>query len=266
MTHRMPRLPLAALVVATVSACAEPAVHPDPRATHPLTVRQEAVRLTLKAPLSPESLSVEDRMRLVRFVDHFTAKGTGNVRIETLGTGGGYEGGAWMDGARRMLMEAGLPANRIQIAEGGGAEADSQPFVLLSFTGNAVDVPNCARAVHGNAFNPNNLPSADWGCSVQRNFGLMVQNPGDLLQARPVSERDPARTVTTIGDYRTGAVSGSSKSAEQQSGFSGSEAAGRAGAGGGTNSTAVVKGTDQATPVPAPAPAPTAAPAAAGGN
>lgn len=250
---------LASLLALAAGACSEPTVSHDYRINHPVTVRQEGVRLALKAPLSPDSLGIEDQMRLVRFLDHYRAKGVGAIRVQAQGSGS-YEGGAWMDGARQLLLKGGLQPNQILLAGDGVADDGGQPMVLLSFTGNAVDVPTCGKAAFNYGFNPNNLPVADFGCSMQRNIGLMVENPGDLLQARPVSDRDPTRTLNVITDYRTGAATPSTKSVEQQSGFMGSEGTGRAGSGGGTNVSPVTKGTDQSTPVPAPVPTPSPAP------
>jgi pilus assembly protein CpaD len=259
------RLGLVLLAVSGAAACSEPMGSPDYRITHPVTVHQENVTLSLRPPISETGISAENKMRLARFVDHFQAKGVGAIRIRSLGDGG-YESSAWADGARRLLLMAGVGPDRIVMTDDTGSGDGGSPAILLSFTGNAAAVPECGRASFNYAFNPNNLPNADWGCAAQRNLGLMVRNPGDLVRAQPVSERDPARTINTIVDYRTGAVTPSSKSPEQQNGFQGSEGTGRVGGGGGINSNTVTRSTDAQAPAPIPTPAPTPAPTAPGGQ
>ncbi|MEO5337536.1 MAG: CpaD family pilus assembly protein [Magnetospirillum sp. WYHS-4] len=252
---------LLATVPLALAACAEPNTGTDYQVSHPLVVRDETVRLTLKTPVSAEGMAIEDQLRLHRFVDHFRARGRGSIRVQALGGQGGYETGAWMDGARGLLLRAGLRGEEIALATEGTGDDGGSPVVVLSFTGSTVDVPNCGKVSLNISFNPNNLPMPDWGCSVQRNLGLMVENPRDLLQARPETSRDPARTVTTVNDYRAGSVTATSKSNEQQHGFIGSESTGRATPGGDTARSVTPSGsTATAAPAPTPAPAPSPAP------
>lgn len=248
------------LALAALGACAEPNVDFEPRRAHPLSVQQEDVRLSLKAPLTGAAMSLEDEARMARFLRHFQERGQGSVKVEVLGSAG-YEAGAWLDNARNILIGAGIQPDRIRLAADTGEGDGGSPIVRMSFLGTRVLVPECGRGNQNWGVNPNNLPVTNFGCATQRNVGLMIENPNDLVQARPVSERDPARAVNTIVDYRVGGVTTSSKGLEQQSGFGGtaSEAAGRTASGTTTNSNTVIQSpvtTGGAAPTAAPAPTP----------
>lgn len=54
-----------------------------------------------------------------------------------------------------------------------------------------------------------NTPNLNWGCSVQRNIAAMVQNPADLVRARPSSGRDGNRSADVLDKYGRGQATGS---------------------------------------------------------
>ena len=70
---------------------------------------------------------------------------------------------------------------------------DEQIFVRL---------PDCGD--FSMRYNFRNLVSRNWGCAHQRNRGLMMANPADLVGAVAFERRDPARTAKVIRDYRRG--------------------------------------------------------------
>jgi type IV pilus biogenesis protein CpaD/CtpE len=55
---------------------------------------------------------------------------------------------------------------------------------------------------------PPNLPHTNYGCSYQRNFGLMLADPGDLLASEGDAYVDAQRSDLMIGLYRAGQPTG----------------------------------------------------------
>jgi len=76
--------------------------------------------------------------------------------------------------------------------------------VGLAFRGYTVIVPNCGDWSGEAGFNPTNLPHTNFGCSVTRNIGLMLSDPGDLERARSTGNYDAGRMVVILEKYRAG--------------------------------------------------------------
>jgi len=84
-------------------------------------------------------------------------------------------------------------------------------YVGLSFDAYVAVVPNCEDWSGAAGFNPSNLPHTNFGCAYQRNIGLMLSDPGDLLQARPTGPADTARQRLVVEKYRAGAATGAAR-------------------------------------------------------
>ena len=66
--------------------------------------------------------------------------------------------------------------------------------------------PNCPNFSRPSSSNPGNAADSNFGCSTQRNLGLMLANPGDLLRGRPLGPADGEALSRGIRDYRSGEV------------------------------------------------------------
>ncbi|HEY9164501.1 MAG TPA: CpaD family pilus assembly lipoprotein, partial [Magnetovibrio sp.] len=62
----------------------------------------------------------------------------------------------------------------------------------------------CGNWQENQAFNPTNNPQPDFGCSNRRNLGLTVADPGDLIDAQPMSGRGAARRDKALDSYNAG--------------------------------------------------------------
>lgn len=66
--------------------------------------------------------------------------------------------------------------------------------------------PNCPDLSRPTATNPGNVADSNLGCSTQRNLGLMLANPGDLLHGRTLGPADGEALSRSIQKYRAGKV------------------------------------------------------------
>jgi pilus biogenesis lipoprotein CpaD len=93
--------------------------------------------------------------------------------------------------------------------------------VSLSFEAYVAMVPQCGDWSGHTGYNPSNANHTDFGCSINRNIGLMLSDPGDIIEARENAGGDTGRQMTVIEKYRAG----------QRTGRAGSEAIGAGGVG-----------------------------------
>ncbi|MCR4377021.1 MAG: CpaD family pilus assembly protein [Rhodospirillales bacterium] len=192
-----PFVKVALLVCATsaVAGCGstltdDPKRH-DPRLQHPIQVAREQVSVTIDLPAEGVALSPEDSRRLQTFIRDFAERGRTAVTVES----------QMADRARQVLEAQGLRANEIVLMPDTTLNA---PSAMMTFTANVAQVPTCGDWSENYAFNPTNNPTADFGCSTRRNLGLTVADPGDLIDAQPMSGRGAARQDTVLDSYNAG--------------------------------------------------------------
>ena len=209
-----------AVVLTTLVACQEPQVGADYRENHPLVVGEETVSLLVPLPFARESMSAGEKARIRGFVADYLARGKGNVTVEMIGTEGATgdaTSGEWLRWARDTLIRGGLRTAEVSVL--AGTRADSQNAVLMTYAAATVQVPGCKDWSSGSTLMPHNRPHSNFGCSIQRNVGLMIENPADLEKARAMTGRDPRHTIRVIVNHQAGTPTGSQKSAAQQTGI-----------------------------------------------
>ena len=62
--------------------------------------------------------------------------------------------------------------------------------------------PNCPDLSKPSATNPGNFNDSNLGCATQRNLGLMLADPGDLLRGRALAPADGEALSRSIRAYR----------------------------------------------------------------
>jgi pilus biogenesis lipoprotein CpaD len=97
--------------------------------------------------------------------------------------------------------------------------AQGRDTVELSYKGYVVKLPSCGDWSGHTGFNPSNRSHTDFGCSFQRNTGLMLSDPGDLSIAGGPVERDTPSSDRVIKTYRNGKSLGTPKPALEQKDF-----------------------------------------------
>ncbi|CAA7616841.1 CpaD family pilus assembly lipoprotein [Magnetospirillum sp. SS-4] len=210
----MPRkasvIALLPLLLAAAGCAADMAEH-DQRISHPVTAEQKTA-IALFDRVDGQDLSAFDRERLGRLAAESLKRGAGPVRI-IVGARPGEEA-AGHDFARTLadgLRAGGVADIRVTVAgeaggEPGAAEVRVPVWVAV--------VPDCGKFERGITPDYTNAPNSNWGCSIQRNMGLMVQNPADLIRARETSGRDANRASDVLGKYGKGEATGSAAEAK----------------------------------------------------
>ena len=196
----MPHPALRAALLAFIpwlAACAADLADQDYRVGHPAAVEQRSLQARFDRLEEGQRLPDIDRERLARLAGEWLRRGAGPVAIA------GGDGGLAQDLAG-ILRELGVVV--AVLPEGAKAET-----AVVEVPVWAVRLPECGAFERG--FNPDmdNMPHSNWGCALQRNRAAMVQNPADLVRARPASGRDGSRAADVLDKYQRGAATGSAE-------------------------------------------------------
>lgn len=186
----------AAAVVLALGACAPlpPTGGPQPAETHPIGARLETFRATVTFARAETAQPVPGR-----FVEEYYRRGRGPVSVVMPAAASPQEREA---GER---VAAWLEERLIPASLGRAVDGDSVPEGTLEVFFNAyvAVVPECGDWTGATGFNPTNLPHTNYGCSLQRNIGMMLSDPGDLLGAPVTGAPDTPRLVETMDRYRS---------------------------------------------------------------
>ncbi|HUZ73006.1 MAG TPA: CpaD family pilus assembly lipoprotein [Stellaceae bacterium] len=182
-----------------LAACSEP-IQQDYTKRFPIGAKPETVSLTAPDRGSAEPLAGgADAARFRMLVAGYLDRGHGPLTI-TIAAGAPETQAAAL---RHRLVAAGIPASAIQVERGG---RDARGTITLRYTRYAVVLPTCGDWSAPMGFNPSNLDDPEFGCSVQRNLGLMLADPGDIVSMRTPQPTDSANAERVIRAYRSGAV------------------------------------------------------------
>lgn len=209
MSRAVPRLTsaLAALMALPwLAACPADMSEHDPHIAHPLSAEIKAAVAVFDRPDAGTPLSEFDTGRLARLAVESVKRGAGPVVI-TIGAKPGEE--AVEQDFLRVLAETlrngGVAEIKASVTAGppGAGVAEVRVPLWMAI------VPECGAFDRGLHPDYTNAPNSNWGCSVERNRGLMVQNPADLIRARETSGRDANRAGDVLGKYGRGEATGS---------------------------------------------------------
>ncbi|MBL4748958.1 MAG: hypothetical protein JKY17_09575 [Magnetovibrio sp.] len=165
-------------VIASLTAgCASKVQNPPPkradyRQNHKIQVTREHISVSIALPDHGFELSPSDQRRFRVFLRDFVQRGRSSVVVES----------ALPTLAQAILVKNGFRENEIIFAPSTTIPA---PNAVLSFTANKVVAPECGDWTSSNTFNPLNQPHPNFGCSLQRNIGKVVADPGDFIQQQP---------------------------------------------------------------------------------
>ena len=205
---RRPAVPAALALALTAVACAPPAVvEPDLRARFPIKVEQKTFAMAVKLAPHGGPSNARDAARIRNFARDYLRRADSPLRIATP-PGLDKAAARARAGAVRSRLEAeGVRPGDI-VVEPGLAPVDDKYAVVLVFRGASVQVPECGDWSGRNAFNPTNLPHTDFGCSYQRNLGLMLSDPGDLVRSEALGPADAPSRDRVIQLFRAGEPTG----------------------------------------------------------
>jgi pilus assembly protein CpaD len=205
----------AALIILPLllGACAAEMAEHDQRISYPLTAEQKTA-VALFDRVDGHGLSAFDRERLARLAAESLKRGAGPVVI-TMGAKPGAEA-AERDFAQSLasLLKEGGVAEVVVVVVAGGESSSGIGVAEVRVPVWSAVLPECGTFERGITPDFTNAPNSNWGCSIQRNKGLMVQNPADLIRARETSGRDGNRAGDVLGKYGRGEATGSAAEAK----------------------------------------------------
>lgn len=149
-------------------------------------------------------ISPDARWEFERFLRETGADRSATIVVTAARTYPGELSDQRRHAVERLLREKGFrPSPQDELLD-PHPEADAD--VLVRVARYHVVLPECpdySRAIIGGY---HNLPSSNFGCADQRNLGLMVANPRDLLRGRDLGPADGERQGRAVRAYRDGEI------------------------------------------------------------
>jgi pilus assembly protein CpaD len=200
-----------ALMASMALAACGPAemVEHDHRQSYPLTAEVKQAVAVFDRAEGGGPVSAFDRERLRRLAGESLKRGAGPVVISLAAKPDEAVARAFAHSLADELKAAGVAEIQVKLVGDGDGAASVKVPVWVAV------VPECGNFERGLTPDFSNAPHSNWGCAVERNRGLMVQNPADLIRAREATGRDANRAGDVLGKYGRGEATGSA--VEEQS-------------------------------------------------
>jgi pilus biogenesis lipoprotein CpaD len=194
MTLVLRLLSAASLAGLLLAGCAEDRAETDYRQKYAVQVQAETAILTARLSDELGVLIPEDEFRLSRLVAGYLESGNGPMFVAATSPRHG-------EALRLRLMAAGIPTSSLVMTASERGAADS---VTLRYDRFQVRVPQCGDWSANPTPNRRNDVHSNFGCAAQRDFGLMVADPADLLRMREPVAADAQNSNRALQKYRTG--------------------------------------------------------------
>ena len=189
---------LTALLIsgAVLSACAAPKGTAEYQSVHKIEVIQKNRTLSFADP----ALTGPEQAQLNAFISTYHLQGQGPVTVQASDNGGDQAlRTSRIDAIRELLQSAGVSNKQIRTLP---FDAEKNAAVTLSYISNTVKAPKCGNWEKGSGYNWSNQRHDNFGCATQRNLGLTIANPGDLIAAPPMDTSDGEKSAGVIDTYR----------------------------------------------------------------
>lgn len=178
----------------------------DHRLAHPLSAEARVAVLVVELPDRAGALSNADAARLQQFAGDYVRRGDGAVEVVVSSP---VEADAAAHAAHLVatLAGAGIPAGSIAARAVSGAAADGS--AVMRYRQWVAVVPECGLWSDTAEDRYNNANTNTLGCATQRNIGMMVANPRDLLRPADSEPRMGVvgeRVITRYGRGETTAT------------------------------------------------------------
>ena len=185
----------------------------DPIANHPITV--EPSYQSIKVSYSGGALAPTDAPKLEAFLNDYRQHGNGKIAISV-------PAGANMQqtvvALGNQINEMGISRDRILVATRDAGTGGSQ--VEINYISYQARTSDCGDWSEDLFYTAENRTASNFGCANQHNMAMMVADPRDLMEPRPMDGANAARRQAVMGNYQAGKVTGADKSAEQKTSVS----------------------------------------------
>ena len=112
-----------------------------------------------------------------------------------------------------LVKRRGVPASRMMLRVAREDSSANGPIVI-SYDTLVVSVPECGIWDEESSHDETNTSNPNFGCSIQRNIGLMIDDPRDLIAPRKTTAtHDATRSGVVLKAYRAGEPTGAIREA-----------------------------------------------------
>lgn len=198
-------LALALLLAAAFALAACGGIRPvgdnSAQTRHPISVQERQRFLDIPLGTDGHAAVAEARIRIEQFARDYRKRGFGTLTVAFPESASVVV--AELDD---LLLEFGVrpEALRYRIRSDDAQVDASEVVVSLSFGEYAAVTGQCGDFRENLGYNPNNLPSVNFGCAYQHNLAASLANPRDLVEPRPVGAASSERFRLLLEQYRAG--------------------------------------------------------------
>ena len=199
--HRRRRTTMLAALAVIVAGCAQTVADWTPAATpHDLQVKwvthEHAISFNSQANL----LTNQASRSLDRFLSEIDLRPSDRLFVDVGPQPGDVVSDARVSAINKQLHHYIPGAQALAIT----GEKGTNSKINLIVGRYVVLPPNCPDLSKPSETNSGNYADSNFGCSTQRNLGLMLADPGDLLRGRTLGPADGEALSRSIRAYRTG--------------------------------------------------------------
>jgi pilus assembly protein CpaD len=162
-----------------------------------------AVRLDLKFAPGSDAMSPDNEVALSNFLaqSYITNGGAVDLSVPLPQAGESKLLGGRISAVEKALARRGIVVNSVFASQDG---TPNSVTVLGSAT--TVHLPPCPGYTTATSLDSEHQGVSNFGCSNTTNLDLMVANPPDLVQGRPIPPADGQAAILGLQRYRDGKV------------------------------------------------------------
>jgi len=194
--------------VATTSA-----IPPDYRLRHPIAIEEAKGSIVVFVGQGRGALTAEQRADVLNLAQQWSHEGTGAIDADVpVDTPNARAAADAFREVRSLLAAGGVPANGVVVRHYHPDDPRHLPPIRLSYPRLRAVAGPCGLwpdDLGPSVKNKNYYENTDYynfGCANQRNMAAMVDNPSDLVQARPETAPYTERRSEAFEKYRKGST------------------------------------------------------------
>ena len=202
---------LAVLLISPLASCGdfhrlssdEAWIESNPTLGHPIQFIERHEVLDIELPPRQQGLSRNQHVDVYRFGVRYSEQATGPIVVSPPSKRYGDAHSPALAEVRRVLRQAGVPAERIAMGHPGRG-----PLVTLAYDRPLAVAPQCGHWPRDVGRERERVLHPDFGCATQRNLAGMVVNARDLMTAQAETPASSERRMRTWSKYVNGDAAG----------------------------------------------------------
>ena len=179
------------------------AVPDDYRTNHPILIAEKDMVIDLPVGPGDRGMTATQRAALGGFLTNYDRGASPALTIlKPVGSQNELAASHAASAFAGFAKKQGVPASRISISAYQAEAMETAPPVRVMFTAMKAQTNKCGRWPADLADTTENKHYANFGCSYQNNLAAQIENPGDLLGPRKMTEIDAENRGMVIEDYQ----------------------------------------------------------------